>query len=183
MKSIKENIFVYENNLKFNYKKYYIGILGGINEKLKNILDINIIDLKESSNFIIYEYEITKDKLNEPIRILNSYEDAKKQYSWIEGISNEKEIKENCEVYLNNNKINFCYIYNFQREEKHTIQILFHKYLTNTNFMFCDCRYMVNLNLSNFKVINVINMSRMFYKCSSLIYLNLSNFNTKIQLI
>ena len=70
MKSIKENIFVYENNLKFNYKKYYIGILGGINEKLKNILDINIIDLKESSNFIIYEYKITKDKLNELIRIL-----------------------------------------------------------------------------------------------------------------
>ena len=71
-KIYKEIFFVYENNLKFNYKKYYIDILGGINEKLKNILDINIIDLKESSNFIIYEYEITKDKLNELIRILSS---------------------------------------------------------------------------------------------------------------
>ena len=32
----------------------------------------------------------------------------KKDNSWLKGINNEKEIKDNIELYLNENKIDFC---------------------------------------------------------------------------
>ena len=60
-----------------------------------------------SKNEIIGIYEIKKgiyedfNYLNNPIRILNCYEEAKRDNSNLEGINNEKEIKENCELYLN----------------------------------------------------------------------------------
>ena len=49
--------------------------------------------------------------------------------------------------------------------------------LTKTNFMFCDCNYIVNIDLTNFKSEKVINMCGMFMNCNSLTYINLSNLS------
>ena len=38
--------------------------------------------------------------------------------------NNEDEIKENCELYLNNNKIDFCYKYKFPKDGKYKIYII-----------------------------------------------------------
>ena len=43
--------------------------------------------------------------------------------------------------------------------------------------MFCGCSSLKELNLSNFNINNVTNISIMFCGCSSLKELNLSNFN------
>ena len=44
--------------------------------------------------------------------------------------------------------------------------------------MFSDCGSLESINLSSFKVKNVINMSSMFQGCCSLKTLDLSSFNT-----
>ena len=44
--------------------------------------------------------------------------------------------------------------------------------------MFFKCSSLTSLNLSNFNINNVKDMSYMFFFCSSLTSLNLSNFNT-----
>ena len=44
--------------------------------------------------------------------------------------------------------------------------------------MFSGCSSLKELNLNNFNIINVTNMSGMFSRCSSLNELNLNNFNT-----
>ena len=83
-----------------------------MNEQIKNKTHVDLMDLKllyNKNNYIICEYDIRKDKLNQPIQILNCYEEVKKEDSWLKGITNEKEIKENCELYLNDKKIDFCY--------------------------------------------------------------------------
>ena len=51
-------------------------------------------------NKIICEYNIKK---KDNIRILNSYEEVVRNYDYFKGkgIENEKEIKDNCEIYLN----------------------------------------------------------------------------------
>ena len=128
MKLIKENLDIYDNNSKYNYKNYCIDILRIMNNQLKN-KDINLIDLKQN-NYIICEYDIKNKDINnllyffiEPIRILNCYEEAKKDHSYLKDINNEKEIKENCELYLNENKIDFCYKYKFDKEGKYIIYI------------------------------------------------------------
>ena len=74
---------------------------------MKNILnDINNIIFNDNNlnNYIKCEYDIKKDKLNQLIQILNSYEEVKRKYpkdwDWenINVNENEKEIKENCEI-------------------------------------------------------------------------------------
>ena len=75
------------------------------NNQLENKLNIIFLNLK-GNNYIICEYDIKKNKLNQPIQILNSYEEVKrkhpKDWNWknIKSIENEKEIKENCEKYF-----------------------------------------------------------------------------------
>ena len=104
--------------------------LENINKKLDNN-EIKIIDLtfpknQTFKNEIICIYDIKKGKndkddyLNNPIRILNCYEEAKKDNEYLKGINNKKEIKKNCELYLNENKIDFCYKYKFVKEGKYT---------------------------------------------------------------
>ena len=175
IKLIKGNEFAYKNDEKNNYKKYYIDLLEMMNDQIKNKTNIELIDL----NYIICEYgDIIKDKLNEPIQILNCYEEAKKEYSSLKGKNNEKEIKDNCELYLNDKKIDFCYKYTFKKEGNYIIKIIFENPLNNTNYIFSNCSSLTSLDLSNFYTNNITNMSFMFAHCSSLTSLELSNYNT-----
>ena len=97
------------------------------------------------NNYIICEYDIKKEKLNHSIQILNSYEEVKRKYNenrfqnYIQGFQNEKEIKENCEIYLNNKRIDFCYEYEFGNVKKNVIKLIAKTPLKSTNFLFSDC--------------------------------------------
>ena len=87
----------------FNLGIYMKYILNDINDKNFSQNKCN----NTSDNFIICEYDI-KNKDN--VQILNCYEEIKKKHpkwNWdkIGGVGNEKEIKENCELFLNDNKI------------------------------------------------------------------------------
>ena len=188
IKSIKENKLIYENDIGNNYKEYYIKYLENINKILDNNT-IKLIDLTppKNQNFkneIICIYDIKKSKddkddyLNNPIRILNCYEEAKKDRPWLEGINNEKEIIKNSELYLNEKKINCCYNCKFEKAGQYTINIIFKNPLMDINYMFNECNKLLSIDLSNFNTNNVTNMSYMFYNCSSLTSLNLSNLNT-----
>ena len=68
MKLIKENLDIYDNNSKYNYKNYYIDILRIMNNQLKN-KDINLIDLKQN-NYIICEYDIKNKDINKLLYFL-----------------------------------------------------------------------------------------------------------------
>ena len=142
-----------------------------------NNLNVNILDINVNNNILISEYDIKKDKLNTPIRIFNSYEECKKEISWFEGINNEKEIKDNCEIFLNNIKKNFNYKFQFTQEEINQFEIIFKNPLNYANFIFCNCTLLTKLDLSNFNTNNYKDMCRMFYKCSSLVSIYLSNIN------
>ena len=68
-KLIKENIFIYENDLKSNYKKYYIDVLNMMNEKIKIEKNkINIIDLSINKN----ENNESINKINENNNLSNN---------------------------------------------------------------------------------------------------------------
>ena len=170
----KGNYNIFENDIKNNYKKHYIDCLKIINNKLEIDDDINIIGLKD--NYIMSEFDVNNTK--EFIQLLNCYEKAKKEFTNIEGKENEKEISEFCGLYLNEEKIDFCFKHKFQKEGKYYIKIKINKNLTNINYLFFNCSFLTSLNLSNFNTNNVIDSSAMLFNCSSLTSLNLSNFNT-----
>ena len=97
----------------------------------------------------------------------------------MEDKKNEKEIKENCIIKIDNKIIEFNYFYKFNKG-KYKIEYIFRNNITKTNYMFSGCSSLANINLSNFNTQIVTNMSFMFYNCSSLTNINLSNFSTQI---
>ena len=122
------------------------------------------------SNYIIAVFQTNED--NETIRIINSYEESRRANKWIddkEEYHNEKEIKENCEIIINNEIIPFSYKHKFNKKGQYKIMYIFKKIITNINHLFCDVKCLVKLDLSNFKANNVTNMHSMFSRCPSLI--------------
>jgi hypothetical protein len=124
IKLIKGNSSIYENDQNNNYKQYLIDYLEVLTNKLEineNLVNINLTPLKKENN-IICEYDIKKGKydkddyLNQ--RIINSFEEASKRWIIEGGTNNEDEIKTNCELYLNNKKIDFSYKYKFPNDGK-----------------------------------------------------------------
>ena len=158
----------------------FIGeLINEINYDLKSRNQSNIIINNE--NYIIGEIYIKDEDVNEEIRIINSYEEARRNNDWIKfekELKNEEQIKE-CEIEMNNKLVPFNYLYKFKNKGKCKIKYKFKKNLTNTNFMFYGCDSIINLNLSNFNTQNITNMGFMFCGCKSLININLSNFNTQ----
>ena len=148
-----------------------------------NLLLINkegkIIDNNENNNYIIAEFDINKN--NQDVRIINSYEQFYKENYFLKyekEYENEKEIKDNCEIRINNEIIPFSYFHKFNKKGKYKIKYTFKNNTKNTNFMFYGCSSLKEINLSNFNTNKVTNMSCMFEGCSSLKEINLSNFNT-----
>ena len=82
-------------------------------QKINN--NLNVINkeekiIKEIDNYIIGEFDIKKDNKN--IRIINSYEQCNREhkvYEYEKKCENEKEIKENCEIRINDKIISFSY--------------------------------------------------------------------------
>ena len=140
-------------------------------QKKKTKRNKNIKEGEESA--IIGIIKVAKDDLKQ--RIINSYENVKKENKYFRGIENEKEIKM-CEIFINDKKINFRYFIKFKKEGIYKIKYIFKKLVNSTNYMFYKCCSLISLDLSNFNTKNVSNMGFMFYNCSSLISLNLSNF-------
>ena len=136
-----------------------------------------------NKNFITAEIDIKEEDIHKGIRIINSFENVKKENKWedeetdnIKG--NEKEIKR-CEIKINGESIPFCYLYKFSKSGKYQIKYSFSIQLTNMNYMFYECSSLTKIDLSNFKTQNVTNMSGMLGECSSLTNIDLSNFNTQ----
>ena len=65
-------------------------------------------------NTVIGEFDINED--NQDVRIINSYEQLKREhkiYEYEKEYENEKEIKDNCEIRINNEIIPFSYFHKF----------------------------------------------------------------------
>ena len=99
----------------------------------------------ENNNFIIAEINITEDEVNEKVRIINSFENCKREEELEDKeddykYKNEEEIKK-CKIFING-KINpFSYYHTFDKEGKYQIKYSFSEYLTNVSF----CSMNVNL--------------------------------------
>ena len=111
--------------------------------------------------------EINIEDYNSKERIINSFENTKREnpnWDWnnIEKKENEEEIKE-CEIYINDKKIDFTYDYTFKNKGKYIIKYKFKKLLNSCNFMFNGCNSLSSIDLSNFNTQNVTTMRSMFW--------------------
>ena len=117
--------------------------------------------MKMKDNYILCVYNIKNEDLNKDIQILNSLnEELKKKIikyyektgktDYILEINKDEINSSICDLYLNNERINFSYKYKFEKEGKYTLQILFKRSIKNMSCMFTLCSSLTSLNLSNF---------------------------------
>ena len=135
---------------------------------------------KKTTNFIIAEYLINLDDINNKVRIINSYEAYErnlKNFEFEEDLRNENDIKK-CSIEIEGKPIKFRYYHIFNEEGIFKIKFTFNKILNNLMFIFSNCPNLTKIDLSNFNSQNITNMSYIFFGCSSLTSVNLSNFNT-----
>ena len=93
--------------------------------------------IEKNENYILAEIYIEEKYINKDIRIINSFEEFKRyngffydeenDYKYI----NEKEIKDNCIIKINNRKIKFKYFYKFKEKGKFNINYSFKKNIKN----------------------------------------------------
>ena len=188
---------------EMNYKNYQI--IQNINEFIKynNIINEDIFKILNNSNnqekmkylfelyeemssinYITAEIFIDKNNINKDVRIINSYEQRKREGELINkkrysNDENEQELKENCYIFINDNPIRFSYFYKFSKEGLYKIKYQFMKNLTKTNDMFSNCSFIKKLDFSKFNSDYVCNMCSMLYGCKNLEEVNLSSFNTE----
>ena len=132
-------------------------------------------------NYITGEICINSENKNKYIQIINSYENAHqgniKENELI--FKNKEEIKNNVEILINGEKIDFTYLKKFKKEGKYKIKYVFRNFLKKIDFIFDGCNSLISIDFSNFNTKNITNMSRMFSNCSSLKYIDFSYFYTK----
>ena len=172
----------------FNYlqKKNQLKIMK-YNNKIKERLNINLVDYKNYSDIIEIDIIPVDNNYGKFINILKLKE---KPYFHIFFNDSKKEINRN---YLTEDDNVTKIKIRIDKEVKSLVG-LFHncEYIESINFikfcrndinnmsnMFFNCSSLKKINLSNFNTENVIYMSNMFYGCSNLEELNLSNFNTE----
>ena len=145
--------------------------------------NINTINNVKITYFIIGKFEIKINSINEKIQIINSYENWKRFYNNLSSINdweynNEKEIKNNIEIIINDKKIFFfSYYYLFDKPGEHIIKYSFKKNISNISYMFSCCNFLTDLNFSNFESKNITNMSNLFKGCISLTNIDFSQLD------
>ena len=179
----EETIQKINTKILYNTFKQYEKDINNKQNSENNLKSYN--NIKDNKNIIIGEIYIKPENINKKILIINSFENCIREGYYFGNeednskYENEKEIKDNIEIKINEKIIPFSYSHYFEKEGKYIVTYKFKNYLTKTNHMFYYCNLLTNLNLSNFNTKNVTNMSYMFNECNSLKTLILSNFNTK----
>ena len=123
----------------------------------------------EDINYIKAEIEIKEIDIDKKIRIINSFEETKREEKWSDKeddykYENEKEIK-NCKIIINGKKISFTYFYIFKEKGKYFIEYLFTDDIIKINHIFYKCNSLTNIDLSNLNTQNITDMTSMFSGC------------------
>jgi len=139
--------------------------------------------MNSNDNYITAVLEVKDYEEEDEIEMINSYDRIVRNTpdEAIEGeeenYNNETEIKD-CTIYIDGKPIiPFSYTHKFTRG-KYLIKYDFHHLLTKTDYMFCYCLNLTEIDLTHFNSSKVNNMSRMFFRLLNAVKIDVSNLNT-----
>ena len=154
----------------------------------KNIIGTNvimnndnniIIKQKKEVNYIIAEFAMDEKSIYRDIKIINSYEQYKREnpeVTFDKTRENEKDLMDYCKIEIYGQIIPFSYYYKF-KDKKVRVKYIFNKNIKQMNLLFSGLNNLISVDLSNFNGQGINNMELMFLSCISLITVNFSNCN------
>ena len=163
----------------------------GLIKDIEKVTNTEIKDKTEAyenttndNNFIIGEINITPNNINKEIQIINSFEKVKKsggneKYNDEQNYSNESDIRDNIEIRINDELIEFAYLHKFEKKGTYKIKYKLKNNLTKINHMFYGCAEITKLDFSNCFITDLSNTSKLFYNCGSLKEIKISKLKTQ----
>jgi len=150
-----------------------------MNQKNEIVLKVEVIS--EPKQVAVFKL---KPNLNKETFFLCDEKMGEKNFTKA-GDPNELEIasfdelnSENCEMYLDNQKIPFEKYHIFTKEGIYTIKYILLKKITTCKKMFLKCDHILSIDLSNFNSSEITDTSLMFINCFSLEEINFGDFKT-----
>ena len=173
----------YYLDTKFNHKEGKIN-LEIYNSKWQKLIEKLLSnDFHDRPNIKNICEMINKEKKNEIVLtlLINKTEIGKQIYFMdkSEIYNNLKEINNlNTDLFINDIKKDFSKYFYPEKEGIYKIKIVFHFYIRNCSYMFCNCSNIKSIDLSSLDSKNITNMGYMFYKCYNLENIDIGSFNT-----
>ena len=141
--------------------------------KQKNEIELNLFKKGIEKNEISMSVKAYKKDISRKVYFLFNSD------SMIEDNNILKELNDsNTKLFINNKEHKFEKYFVPDKEGIYKIKLIFNFYITNCDFMFYNCRNIIDLDLSSFCTKEVTSMLGMFFGCSSLTFVDLSGFNT-----
>ena len=129
---------------------------------------------KKLNNFIKCVYDISLKNIGEEIQIINDgYYDYHKKQNF-----KNNEVAKKVKIMIDGKIRPLVFKYKFNRKGKYNIYFFIGKELLDMSYMFYECIYLNEINLSPININNVESFSKMFYNCSSLKKIDLPSFKT-----
>ena len=127
-----------------------------------------------NKNEIKITLEINKNEVNKKIYFLCNKKESSKFPNYLSELN-----PENTQLLIGESKKEYQPYFEPSKKGFYDITLKFKKYFNNCSYMFCSCKQIIRIDLSNFKTNEVNDMSYMFYFCTNLKEINLSNLNTE----
>ena len=162
IKQINEQINIINNKIKDNYITLKVEIK-------KEDIDKDIVILNQCwiyklfKNFELEDIEIEINGEHTPIKYKHDdYDSYCTNYN-----EKSKDSYNSMKIYseLNNN---YSFYWNFSSEGIYDIKIIFNKKLCFCAGLFCECKNIIQADLSKFNCSNVLSCNRMFYYCENI---------------
>ena len=134
-------------------------------------------------NYITAIVEVQDFEEKDDIQIINSYDlivrNTPDEAREGEDLDDEAEIKDVSISIDGAPDIPFTYRYNFKQRGKYRVKYTFHHPLKKTDYMFCYCINLIQIDLTHFNSEQVTNMSNMFFNLKKLEIIDVSKLNIK----
>ena len=137
------------------------------------------IKISENNNEITLKVKVEKDDINRIIYFLNDNEKSFEQYFYNKNDKSNELNENNTLLIIDGKTKRFKKSFFPTKTGIFLIKIIFKNKLSNCEYMFYECKNIIDIDFSKFNTENVKNMKYMFYFCIGLESLNLSSFNTK----
>jgi surface protein len=173
----KKVIGIYNHEKKLENQRFGIFLEEGAKEFI-DLYSKNIINNKNNllrfivnsnNNFIKLKLNVDEDMLNKEVYFLDNYLDH----------NHLKELNQkNVELKINGEKVKYKKSF-IPKKCENEILIEFKKPLKNCGYMFCSCKYIIDIDLSLFDTSSTTNMEYMFAFCDNLVNIDFSYLDTK----